>query len=337
MSIYIVARSHGLSTRLLPREVIEALSNAQTLNDMVSLLSPTDYGAKLEKGEEVKPYTLYRAITEVFRDRINFLASVPEKKNIRDFVVTYLRRYEVEDIVKALRHLKAGELPEEILGKIINFKFAKVNFDEMTQSRSVDKAIELLKNYGYMISDAAIELYKKYDSLLPIEAALMKNYYRRIFDTLKNLSRKDRKQIEMILRIEADIENMFIAVSSFLYNYAPELVEYLLIPYTEKISLDSFKRVVYLKTAREILETFKPYETIAENILRREELIAKVEANKYIYKLLEQVKVAYMMSMPYLVYFIKRCEFEWRDLTYLSYAIHYCTEKECVRRGLISI
>ncbi len=335
MSKYLPVRAHGLKTRLLPKNIYDALLVASSIKDIVSTLSATEYGTKIEKREEITPDEFANTIKSVFVDRINLIAGIPTISGIRDFILSFLKRYEIENIMRVLRGIKAGKSVEEIMSNLLNIKYGKIQLNLLIQSRSMDKAIEILNQHGYGISNEAVELYKKYDSLLPIEMDLIKGYYSDILRTLKSLPKNERAAIEKLLRMEADIENIFTAVSPYLYGYSQELVDTLLIPYTLKIPLEVFKKVSGIKNDREIMNLLSPYEEIIKLILSKDELKARIEANRLLYKLLEGQAISHSVGIPYVIYVIKMMEYEWKTLTYITYIVHYRQPVTDVERKFI--
>ncbi len=323
MSVYLVSRFHGIKTRLLPYNTFDAISALKSLRDLANFLSPTEYARYLEKTENLTPESFYEAYAKVFAERLNLIHMIPLPRNLKRFLTSYLAKYDYENVVKVLRGIKAERDPSEIKRTIIPISFSRTNLDELLQLRSVDKAIEILIRDGYKIKPKGVELFKKYDSLLPIEADLRKAYFRDLIERSSLIDKPTRAKIESVVRTMAEVENVFASVASILYGYSQELVQYTLIPVTKSISRDVFERVTATKNPREIQQVFSKYSKIVDFLLEKKEFEAKLEANKLILKLLRKVGIQGSMSLAYVVYVVESMEFEFRNLSYLTYLTYY--------------
>lgn len=328
MSVYMPIRAHGLKTRLLSKEVYEGLSSASSLNEIVTLLSVTEYGDFLERGEALSPRNYMEAFKRVFEKRINLIASIPSSESVRRFTLSILRGYDIENIIRVLRSMRAGKKFEEISNKLLKINFSKVDYEQLYQIRSIDNAIEYLRSRGYDISGHAFEMYKKYDSLLPIESDLKRIYYSNLIRSMRALPLSEGFAMERVFRMEVDFENMFLVMAPFLYDYSPELVESLLLPYTLRIPLSSFKKAVNVKNAREFVNMFPQYSSLVELLAKKNEFLAEIEKRNIINNHLESLKTAYSMGLPYVLYITKKFEYEFYNLTFILYQVYFKGNKE---------
>lgn len=335
MSIYIASRAHGLKTRLLPMNTYEAIASLKTLRDLFSFLSPTEYQRYLGKVEDLDPKVFHRAYSNVFAERINLVFSIPLPRSIKLFITSYLRKYDFENVFRILNGLKSGKDVEDIKQNLVPINFMKVNIDELMGTKNVERAIETLRESNYGITDKGVELYKKFDSLLAIEADMKKYYYRKVIEAIRGLNRLTRNYLESFIKTIIEVDNIFTVLSSYLYNYDPELVDHMLLPYTKRIAIDDLKRIVSTKNIRELQSMAEEYASMINHLLTKKEFDARLEANKMIVKLLEKIGLSGSMDLSYVVYVIELMEYEYRNLTYLTYMIHF-NFPEVERKTLLS-
>jgi vacuolar-type H+-ATPase subunit C/Vma6 len=78
MAEYLIVRCHGLFTRFLPSQVLDALPNLGSLKDLADLLTATDYGGEVRSLTELNVHALERVFEEKLYERYRYVVKVAE-------------------------------------------------------------------------------------------------------------------------------------------------------------------------------------------------------------------------------------------------------------------
>ena len=335
MSNYLIVRTHAWMQELLSPEVMRLLIDAKNLSEIVAILTPTEYGEYIVL-QELNAENLKLAYNEVLSKRIARILGTAIEGNI-DYFKAYLRKYEIENIIRILR-FKVSETPRSEIEKyLFHFSVTKFDLEPLLTAENIDQAIVELEHTPYAFPEDILELYQEFNTTLPLESHLKKIYYLNLLDALKHLPAQDRSYIEGIIKSSVDIENCSIAIASFVYGYSPELVERLLIPYTRKISMANLRKTVYASRAEEILGYLSPYREIVKELLHKNDIIATILSRRQIRSLYRKMYVHIASSISYVLMYLSYSEDEWRDLSYLTFALQYNIPHEEKERYLITV
>jgi len=336
MSTYLVVRTHGMITRLLPPDIISQLAYAKDLRDVISILTMTDYRNYLDRVETLSAESLYHIFKKVLINRFEKVISIA-KGVYRDFLIEYARIFEIENILMILVHKFSKEPIDP--KKLLILSFSKVDYDALINATDFDTAVKILRNdpIYYKIRDEIVSLAREYASILPIEYELYRIRYERIFKLLK---RKEfigiRKSLENIFGLEIDILNIFIVLSPFVYEYTPSLIASLLLPLGLELHLNKLKKILEEKRRSEIIEYLRSYANIVEYILAKTDADAYILAQKMIRERLLKDKIPNFTNIFYVILYLKACEYEFRDLSLIIHAIEYNIPRNKVITKLIN-
>jgi len=323
LSTYLTTRCHGLMTHLLSDEILDALSATKSSQEIKDILTPTDYGRHFREQDKGVDFSFEDIYSKVLVERYNFLSKV-STDDIREFLISFQRKFEIQNIIRILRSkiIKTTNQPfDDILYPITDF--TKINFDAIGEAESLEDAIAALRNTPYRRVKESIDWYNKYDSLLPIEFGLRKIYYNMLFENLKRIPSGDRKNVDQLIRTEVDIANCFTCSAASVFDYDEELIESLLIPYTSKISMHTLRSVIRIDSEHEILTLLSPYYEVIKNLLAKEETMAQTEALRFLRNKIIKQKILESMNFTYVLCYLYLCEFELRDLTFITLAVQH--------------
>ncbi|MCW3976226.1 MAG: V-type ATPase subunit [Candidatus Bathyarchaeota archaeon] len=326
MHTYLITRCHGLITHLLSPQIIESLSTTKTFQEILDILNPTDYGRNIREKDQIDAFKLENIFNKKLIDRCEYLLKVAPE-NIREFLITYYRKFEIQNIMRLFRG-KISRVPIEI-SEYALFPvedISRINFEVMAETGDAEEFILTLKNtpYGQVIK--SIEWYRKYNSFLPIEFHLKQIYYNMVFQTLGCLPKEDKEKVSRLIRAHIDIENCFTIIASSVYNYDEELIESLLIPYPLRLSLPTLKKVIRTQSPQEILKLMSPYSEVLKHSLTKDETLAHTAALRLLLNEVMQQRIIDSMNFTYVMYYLFLCEFECRDLTFIAIAKHHNIE-----------
>ena len=325
---YLITRCHGLMTHLLTPDVINTLTLAKDFQEIVDILTPTDYGKDIREQEQIDAFMLERIFNKRLMDRNEFLSETATD-SIGDFLSAYCRKFEIQNILRVLRDkiLKTSDQPSKYTLLPIQ-SLSSIDIDAIAEAEDLEEAISSLKNTPYTKVTKSMEWYNKFNSLLPIESRLKKIYYDMLFDTLKNIPMNERKKISQLIRAEVDIANCFTSTAASVYGYDEELMEFLLIPYSLKLSLQSLRNVIRTESPHDILSYLSPYYEVAKYLLAKEESMAHTEALRILRDEVLRLRISSSMNLAYVVCYLYLCEFECRDLSFIALATQHNLKPE---------
>jgi len=337
LSDYAIIRAHDIATRLLPPQVISQLAYAKNLREVVTILHMTEYGEYISREIEPTPEYLHEQIKKVFIKRCLKLLKVSSEE-LRDILLEVLRIFEIENLLFIFKKKWAGEKADP--SKLVILPFSTINYSSLIETKNVEEFIRLLTSYDVYseFRSEIISLMGKFNSPLPIEYELYRIRYKRLFDVInKQRFLPDKREIEKIFQIEVDIMNIFLALAPMLYDFSPELIDPLLLPSGHKINIKTLKNVVRSKNRSFVMKALRSYKDIVENIIIKREGEAYVIAQRYLRKELLAHRIPSFISPYYVLSLLKRCEYEFRDLSVIVHGIFYNIPHENIARFLISI
>lgn len=335
MENYVITRAHAMFTRLLPPSVIEGLTAAKNLNDLATLLMPTEYGRELVRGKELTEKQFVDAFIRVFEKRVNVLLESAEGY-LKDFVEAYFSKYVINIIVSIIRH-KLTDTPLKIETIQIPFRERYKFIKNLMETKKITEIVDVLKNTNYAISQEILNTVLKTNNTLLLEFYYKKMYYKNLLEKINKMPRTDRQVIKHILLSYIDIENIFTAVAPFLYEYTPEVVREFIIQPTYKIPMNVLDSILKAKTEKQIRDALFQYRSIVRHLLNRNETLAETEKYRYVKEQVIKQKLLAFVEPTYLFIYISLAEFEMIDLQFIVYATRFAIPPEDKLMHIINI
>jgi len=199
--IFIVSRAHGLSTRLLTYDELDSLKKTRDLQAFIDLLTKDDYVqvlSTLERGR-VDAATLNRLFSKVYVDRLIYFTKISSGK-FRDFMMSYVRRLEVENLRRVLRAKLRGK--EISIDELIPIPrgYTALNFQELVNVSSIEDISYHLVPTMYRGAQESISIAKSINSTLPVELAVEAVYFAKLLEVANTLP--SNKRVVDVLRNE---------------------------------------------------------------------------------------------------------------------------------------
>jgi vacuolar-type H+-ATPase subunit C/Vma6 len=128
-SIYLVTRTHGLRTHLIPAHDIQILSKTKSMRDLSDSLLKTDYAAEISQlpTHEYDAATLEGIFLKKLVERFFFVSRAAQGK-MQDLLTRYCARFEVENIKRIVRTKHGGQSEEEPTLIPLPREYSLVNF-----------------------------------------------------------------------------------------------------------------------------------------------------------------------------------------------------------------
>lgn len=336
MDTYLIVRVHGMSTKLLPENTLLQMAYAKSLKDIVSLLSITEYRELIDKSREISAEALHEVYRSIFLRRLITLINMASGIH-RDFLVEYARIFEIENILYILKKLVAGEKVDP--SRLIAIPYSPIDYKSLSEARSLENALKILKaTQTYSdIRDVAINKAVQYRSVFPVEAELNRIRYENLFKMLNNLAFLTVKdELKMLFGTEIDIYNIFAITASVIYKFAQDLVQHSIISIDGYlIPYNKVRKALKVPRSSELLNIFKAYENVIENIIKEQEVEAYIIIQKEIKRRILSRKIQKFTSFYDVILYLKKAEYEFRNLSMLTHAVQYNIPGEIIQQQLI--
>jgi len=265
---YINARVRAMLSALLKDEQVERLVNAKDLQDAVSVLKTSQYGAifKQEVAYEEDIEALEKEFIKydigIYKKIINNVKGEP-----RRLVELLMQRYELDELKALLRIWNRQIGPEGAKNLIRETICHPIDIDKIILAKNIEEIILLLDETPYKKPIlGAWEKYKQTNSFFYIEAALDADYFARLWQEVDNLSRKDKESAAKLLGIEIDIDNIswLIRLKQYFKLPTAEALK-IMIPRGYKISQDLAHKIFITEGLSAMVQgmAVKPYENLS--------------------------------------------------------------------------
>lgn len=335
---YLVARCHGLRTRLISPSTLTSLVKVENVKSLAEALLKTEYGDLIREvpWNEINGFTLERIFTRKLLERCYFIPKIAPSSIVR-FLYAYYRRFEVQNINLILRGKSAKAPRDRVEKSLIPIKeYSSINFDALLNSKDIVDTVKLLAETIYSPPGIVIQSYEDSGSLLPFEAYFEKVYASELMKTLEGVS-GDKKYVDRLLRVEFDVRNCITTIGGVLYGLDSDRIESLIIPYSYKISIGDLVKVIRGERVSSIMKSvFSPYMRVVDSLLAGKEAKASVEGSKYIYDESENIRLSRAYGFAFVLTYLISCEVERRNLTSIALGKEYgITPDETITHTII--
>ena len=326
---YLICRAHGYASRLLGRELILELASTQSLQQLVERLAATEYGEKLKTARTLME--MENAITEVFLNRLRSLLKVAGESRGADFLKSYLRRYEVQNIIWILR-MRLGKASKEEASKLLIpiEEISDVKIEDILEAEDLTQALEIIKR------SKAYRLPKTINSLLELETELWKNYYSRVFERTSRIPAGDRVEIRKLLGLEIELINLRTCILSAIKRLDRSIAERMLIENPAGTSRRKLRHFLESYDEKSYLEHFPAYRSYLEKLISGEEPFAEIERLRILKRFADKRRIPRFISFFYVIKYLLDLEAEYRDLRAILISIHHNIPNDVRLRLLIN-
>lgn len=331
-----VVKCHALRTHLLPKSMLNSMTMAEDLRSIIDALLTTEYGADISKLAKADAHALENVFNKKLVERYDILIKfAPEK--MWGLLRAFSRRLDLQNLLRIFRG-KFSKLPNERIQETLFplAGFSDIDFDSFLKAESLDKAVESLKGTLYGRAVDTLGLVRELNNLLPLEFRLWGIHYGDLLSLLARVPGGEREYARRIIGTEIDATNCLICVASTAYGFDKEFVKRLLIPYSYRISSESFRVAAQTDSPDAVRNLLQPYVRIVNHVLNRDDDLAQVELLRYLQEEAER-EVSRDSNYSYVLAYMLLCETECRDLSMIALAKQYRLKQEALRRGLISL
>ncbi|MCS7116671.1 MAG: V-type ATPase subunit [Nitrososphaerota archaeon] len=369
MSEYINVKCHALKTHLLPKSTILSLNMCEDLRSMVDMLLASDYSADISKLTRLDAHALERIFGKKLVERYTILKSnsieryvilkVRHKgfmgsslwriyeeglwgvefppEDLIGLIDVYARRLELQNIIRILRGKFSEILNEQIQETLFPLgKLSDIDFEVLLRVGKIDDVIEKLKGTIYGDLDEAYKLSRDHKSSLPMEMQLWATYYGYLINALSRIPKDEFENVKRIIGTEIDATNTFICTASVVYGYGKDFVKSIIVPFSFKLSVDTFKIAIQAESPEGLKKLLSPYAKIIDHIAKGDDMLAQVELYRYIRREAER-QLLKDSTHAYVISYMLLCEVEFKDLTMMALGKQYGLKPEELKPYLISL
>jgi len=250
---FINAKVRAMRSFLLDKSDYQALTKAENIDELFSILSKTHYRNVIEKLESREPALVEQAFFLGGIERLKLLGK-SSKGNVRKIIVSLFDRYEGERLKIILRcwHKKDEKIIELYRSKII-YDFP---VDTIISAGDITEVVALLKGTPfYNVLAKEITAYLEHKTLFPLELAVDRDYFTRFWKTAESLSSKDKLIVSRLVGLEIDILNLnWMGRFKKYYDISSTDIIEMLLPYGYRIKSGEIQDVLAGGSVKRLLE-----------------------------------------------------------------------------------
>jgi len=236
---YSIVRVRAKKAFILKREDYEALLRAPNIHQALAhLRSVSDFGSDIPQTEDM--YEIERHLANRFVEISRTLVESVEEDVAREFLELALAKYEYETL-KALLKAKFLGVPESeaMLMALPLGRYSGALYTSLLSAKGIDEAIDLVPETELKsILEEALEEARTLKSPLPMEVAIDKWLYTRLWGLADRLRGDDKKWAKHLLGIEIDMKNILVLVRGKVLGLQPSIIEKAWLPLCYKLSFD---------------------------------------------------------------------------------------------------
>ena len=249
---FINAKVRAMRSFLLTESVYRMMAGSQSLKEMLTILSQTRFRKLVEK---LKSEDITEIEQALIQEEIGQLRAIEKNSSgmVCRLVSLFLERYEGERLKALLRrwhHKKEGEIP--VFQDKIFYDFP---VESIILAGQIEEVVSLLEGTPFqkILADVAA-IYKERKSLFPLELAIDRDLFDRLWRAIEPLNSKDRHIANKLLGIEIDLKNLnWIGRFKHYYNILPATLPDFLLPHGYRLRSGEIQRVVTGGSVSEVL------------------------------------------------------------------------------------
>jgi len=236
----------------------------------------------------------------------------------KELINIFFMRFEIEDLKVIIRGKFIGREKEDIIPYLTyESPLNNIDYQELLSAKDLVTLVEKLKNTHYYNHIHNLVLSVDEEGLFRLEMALDFVYFSSIRKVIKNLTKEDRKIIEEVNGIYADLLNIQWIYRGFKYYKlkAEELYNYTIYD-GYKLKREELKKLCYINSLDEFYNIVGqlPYKEVFINSKDRDYLVEK-EILSYLKKNYEKYKKLNDLNISVLVAYLELFLIEVRDIT----------------------
>ncbi|WP_097027546.1 V-type ATPase subunit [Clostridium peptidivorans] len=258
-------KAKALKGKLLTKEQYDELINAKDYVQALSYLKENTNYKEVLKDYNVQD--LHRGqlekILKKYYTKIFYKLSHYFKGDYKNLIKVLFMKLEIEDLKVILRGKYIGREKEDI-ESLMTYKspLSEINYDTLISARSIEEAIETLKDTKYYNHIFPLLNSIKEGGMFRIEMSLDFSYFSELRKIEEKVHKESRGILKNIIGVYSDLLNIqWIFRGKKYYNIAPEILLNYTIYDGYRLHLKDLKNLCYSKSIEELFSLIKysPY------------------------------------------------------------------------------
>ncbi len=249
---FINAKVRAMRSFLLTAALYRSMIEAKSYQELLAVLSKTDYNKMIDRLESSETVAFEKIFLSEEIYRLQKIANLC-KNDLHQLTLLCLERYDVEKMKTILRqwHKKEKTHVQIHEEKIIYH----LPVDAILSTDSLEGIILLLEGTPFQQTlSRSVQVYKDRKTTFPLELALDKDYFDRVWQTIEKLNRRDRQIAQRIFGIEIDLKNLdWINRFRTYYDASSAEIGSFLLPHGYRLGSEEIQTVLAKKNISEIL------------------------------------------------------------------------------------
>ncbi len=327
---------HGKLKNRIDKDMYIRMTNLKSVSALARFLEESSSWGKVLKGNDTD--NIHRGFLEQLLSR-RIMADVRELTSFTDistsaFMRLFSIREEIENLKVYLRLLLSHRAVHFTPSPMV-FGKGRIDFSALSEIETFEEFISHISGSIYEIPLRGFLEYGEKRYIFDMEMALDR-YYRELIFTFakKHLSKEEQEIIKEVYGSRADLEAiMLILRVKQSFDFPAEQIYFYTRQRYAHLSDEAIKRMIDAKDTREVYELIK--ETRYASVFEEEGISYERQAEKYLYKLHKKLFRRATYSIEAVLYYVKVCELELRNIVTIIEGIRYSLEPETIQRYLI--
>jgi V/A-type H+-transporting ATPase subunit C len=197
------ARVRARRGRLFDEKQLSEVVEANTLDEVKNYLRGVP-----EYAEYVEKYPLEKALDSQLAETHDLLARIAPD-DIKETFDILLSKWDISNLKSIIIAKEAGLTREETENLLIPFGELKDSSDKLLDAKNIEEVVNALEGTEYaQVLEDAIPEYQKTGMLLPLEAALDKNYLNNLVRSVANPADDNSKLLQSYIGTLVDTTNL---------------------------------------------------------------------------------------------------------------------------------
>jgi len=197
------ARIRARIGRLFNEKQISEIVEADNLEEVKNYLRGVPaYATYIEE------YNLEKALDSQLAETYDLIARIAPK-DIKDTFEILLSKWDIRNLKSVIIAKEAGLTAEETMDLLVPFGTLKESHDKFIDAKDITEIINALESTEYaQVLEDALPAYQKTNMLLPLEAALDKNYLNKLVKSVANPADDNKSLLQSYIGTIVDSTNL---------------------------------------------------------------------------------------------------------------------------------
>ncbi len=245
--VYLEVRTKTLLSHLLTPKAIRDLIEIDDLESTLAYLLKTDYTEEISKvmhnpEPRILENIFYRKAVQRYEEYSMIIETVAIRKPVRDMILNYMARLEVENLKRIIRALHSNRTVSKDALIPVTRRISRINFEILRGARSIYEFIDLIKETPYSKVSEYMKFYLKHGIPLILESKIEQIYYERILNL--DFRFVDVKPALEMIGTEIDLKNIWFVLQLANIEAGREVGAEALINYAHKIDTGKLVKAI---------------------------------------------------------------------------------------------